>query len=282
MEIWPYPYNTGKKAWLGTNDATRLEQPNLAIYNTRDGVTGTTNTLTFSFQIFGANETVRQTIGAVYIACSVNTASWGLTYNTAKAVGSLTPFATPNTNPVTYQATKDITTPAITDDFGKQVRYDRANIQGIFGTEINLSITSVDPPGAIPRLPPVLYYAYFTGHRTIEIDQFTQIRETYLDPGLRVRENLYGGLNKSRLVNARRRWRTEYETFISANTAVSFRDFFTFLRRRNQSDSFLFGEDFERYPDRIYPAVITNQEEVFNYLGPTKSVYQIPLTIEEV
>lgn len=336
MEIWPYPYNVGKKAWLGTSEGSRTEQPNLSVYNTRDGVSGTSQTTSFSFQIYGSNETVRQTIGAVYIAVSPNTASWTLTYNTSKASGSATPFAVPNTNPTIYSATKYLVAPnwsattsytagdivrslinpqnwytatqaisaggadpgapnaspswsfiersnnTATDDYGKLVRYDRANVRSIYGTEINLNLTSFDPPGAAPPQPPILYYAYFTGHREMEYEGFRQIQETRLDSRLIVRENLYGGLNKSRLVNARRRWRTEYDVFISPNTPITFQQFYTFLRQKNKSDSFLFSEDFDLKPDRIYPAVITNTEEVFNYLNSTKRVFSIPLTIEEV
>ena len=67
MEIWPYPYNIGKKAWLGTS-SSRTEQAKLGEYNTDRGVPGSGTTGSYSFQIHGASESIPQTVYYVFIA----------------------------------------------------------------------------------------------------------------------------------------------------------------------------------------------------------------------
>ena len=275
MQIWPYPYNIGRKAYLGTADATRTERDELSEYNTDRGVTGTSTTVDYSFQVYGATENTRQTVYNAFIAVSSNADQWTITVNPSKAIGTANQFVDRSTTPVSYTMNRAITSTAIQDRTGKQIHYELAELQGVIGTEINVSVRA--SAGS-----PTLYYAYFTGSRILNYEGFTRIQETYLDPGLVVRENLYGGLSKQRLVNSRRRWKTDYDVFISPNTPLSFQTWFSFLQSRLQSDRFLFAEDAELYPWRVYPAIVSNTEEVISYLNSTKRVYSFPLTIEEI
>ena len=275
MEIWPYPYNIGRDAYLGIVESTRTKRDELGEYNTDRGVLGSGTSGSYSFKIYGASASARQTVYNAFIAVSSNTESWSISVDSSKATANVNQFVNRGTDPVSYDLLRNIETRAIQDRHGKLVHYDFAELRGVNGTEINLLLTS---SGA----PPTLYYAYFTGARNLQYVDFTKIQENYLDPGLVVQRSLYGQVSKQRLPSARRKWQTNYEVFIHPDSPITFQTWFSFLQSRLQSDRFLFAEDFNRYPWRVYPAIVTNTEESIRYVTQTKDVYSFPLQIEEI
>ena len=275
MEIWPFPFNIGRKAFRGTNAATRTERDALSEYNTDSGVAGTS----FSFEVHGTTQSARQSSTYAYIAVSVNTASWQLSFDAAKSSAHADQFVQrdPATGNITYTNTRTIPrTQRATNQHGTSILYDLVELRGGDSLEINLLLQSLD------TTTPTLYYAFFTGDRLMNFNQFRDIQETYLDPGLVIQRSLYGQISKQRMPHARRKWRTTYEVMIDANSPVTFARWFNFLESRLQSDKFLFSEDFARYPARVYPAITTNTEEAIRYLSAAKNVYAFPLQIEEL
>ena len=275
MQLWPYPYNIGRKAYLGTNDSTRTERSELSEYNTDRGVAG----VDFSFEVYGGTENTRQTVYYAFIAVSSNTDRWTITTNSSKATAATNQFFVPNTDPQQYALNRDISTTGtgrtILNRNGVGIHYDLARLQGVNGTELNITLRASSGT-------PTLYYAYFTGSRYFEYNAVTSIQENYLDPGLVIQRSLYGQVSKQRLPSARRKWQTNYQVFISPHTGISFETWFSFLQSRLQSDQFLFAEDFDRNPWRVYPAIITNREESIQILNGPKTVFSFPLQIEEI
>ena len=280
MEVFPYPYNIGKKAYLGTNESTRVERSELSEYNTDRGVTITgSNTGSYSFEVHGNTPSDRTSSNWMFLACSVSTRSYLLSFNSAKSSAHENQIVVrdPSTGNITYERTRTIPRTQRKDDWnGVPILYDLVELRGGDSLEINLELRST----GFGR--PTLYYVFFTGARFFQYDGFTSIEPEQIDPGLIVRPNLYGGLSKKRLVNARRRWRINYEVFVSANSPLQFNQWHNFLENRNESDRFLFSESFEQYPMLTFPAAVVNITNPFTVLNPTKTAFNFPLRIEEI
>ena len=135
-------------------------------------------------------------------------------------------------------------------------------------SEVELVITGTSPE---------IYEVMFLESIIDLENDYTDVRPQRRDIGSNIRENIRGNSFKVGGLSDRYKHSTFFEA-IFLPTSPTNGD--AFIRALEENDNFAFAEDFERWPDRVYPAYISSQIDI-QYIGRLFNQRRVQFTIGE-
>ena len=147
-------------------------------------------------------------------------------------------------------------------------QHDLRSIGPLSTSEVELIIT-----GTSPQL-----YELMLLESLLELDvNFTEIRPTRLSRGSTVRQNIKGQTFRVGSLADRSKWQTQFEALFLPTSNTNGDDF---IRALEDDDNFAFAEDFERFPDRVYPCHLYSEIDI-EYIGRRYNQRRIAFTLAE-
>lgn len=106
---------------------------------------------------------------------------------------------------------------------------------------------------------------------------YTGVRVARRVVGDSVRQNIRGNTFKVPGLGDRMKWHTNFDALFLPTSAT---DGDTFIRALENSANFTFAEDFDRWPDRVYPAYLSSEIGI-SYIGRQFTQRRVSFSIAE-
>ena len=148
------------------------------------------------------------------------------------------------------------------------IQHDLRAVGPVSATEVQVDVT-----GAATRV-----YEIMLLEEVVDIpDRFTAINPVRTGVGSIVRQNIRGERYAVASLAGRRKWTTGLELFLTSTTTPSAD---TVRRALEQNPNMAFAENFDRFPDRVYPAYLAG-DLTLDYVGGLFTQQRLSFTIAE-
>ena len=147
-------------------------------------------------------------------------------------------------------------------------QHDLFPIGPLDATEVNLVVT-----GSGSQI-----YEMMLLNSLLELEvNYTDVRLERVSEGDTIRRNIRGNSFRVGSLADRRKWNGSFEAIFLPTSATNGD---TFMNALEDGDNFAFAEDFNRWPDRVYPAYLRSDISI-DYLGRSYDQRSISFTLAE-
>lgn len=149
------------------------------------------------------------------------------------------------------------------------IQHDLAMLGPLDVTEVELQLTGVD----------IRLYEVMLLDSLIDIDAvFVEIEPARTDRGSINRSNIRGELYTVPGLAGRYKWDTNLTAFFNGGSPSAD----DFMRALESNANFTFSEDFDEYPDRVYPATLAESTIGIEYVGRLFEQRRVRFTLSEI